>query len=449
MSLDIGLVVHYFDRSEGTGGYAVELATRFAREHRVTVYAAGIRSPVPDGVRVVHVPAFRGRAYATILSFPLAFAAVRKRHDIVHAQGWVANRADVVTAHIVLAAWLERARAAGVRSPAGERWLGGFVSRREATLYRWNARAVIAPSQQAKADIARLYGRSEGVHVVPHGFPRLVDVTPGPSAVRGDLTPAPSALVDLTPNPSPYGRGVSVMGHPSNPAPESALPGAKTGSLPEIPPLPEGEGPGVRSRDAQGEGPGVRSREIEGEGPGVRARFGIPANAFVALYVGDARKGLLTTLEAIAMTPGVHLLVLSGSPFTAYAPSIDRLGLVARVHWAGHLRDPGSAYSAVDALVHPTIYDTFALVIAEAMAHGLPVVVSRAAGASELLTHGESAWLLDTGSATEAAAGLAALMRDPSLRNRLGSGARAVAARRSWDIVALETIAVYRTLAPR
>src|SRR5262245_21198674 len=55
--MDIALVVHYYDRSEGTGGYAVELATRFAAEHQVTVYAAGVRTPVPDGVRVVHVPA--------------------------------------------------------------------------------------------------------------------------------------------------------------------------------------------------------------------------------------------------------------------------------------------------------------------------------------------------------------------------------------------------------
>lgn len=102
--MDIALVVHYYDRAEGTGGYTVELATRLAAEHRVTIYAVGVPTPPPPGVRVVNVPALRGRSYSTILTFPLAFAAVRGRHDIVHVQGWNAFHADVVTTHIVLPA---------------------------------------------------------------------------------------------------------------------------------------------------------------------------------------------------------------------------------------------------------------------------------------------------------------------------------------------------------
>jgi glycosyltransferase involved in cell wall biosynthesis len=356
--LDIGIVVHYFDRSEGTGGYAVELATRFAREHRVTIYAAGVRAPVPESATVVHVPALRGRAYLTILSFPPAFAAVRRRHDVIHAQGWVANRADVVTAHIVLAAWREKAGAAGIRPPVGERWLGRFVSRREARLYR-TAGAVIAPSGRARSDIARLYGRNERVRVIPHGF-----VNPPVAPSRSDA----------------------------------------------------------------------------------RAALGLPLNGFVALYVGDARKGLGPALEAVAATRYVQLLVLSASRRAAYDAIIQRLGIGNRVHWLGHAPDPASAYVAADVLLHPTIYDTFGLVVAEAAAHGLPAIVSRTAGASELFRHGESAWLLDAPSATETAVALASVSQDASLRTRLGHGARAVAATRSWDDVAEETLVLYQTL---
>ena len=68
--MDIAYVVHYYDTSEGTGGYVAKLLPRVARTHDVTLYVAGVRAPVPDGVRVVQVPALRGRAYATILSFP-------------------------------------------------------------------------------------------------------------------------------------------------------------------------------------------------------------------------------------------------------------------------------------------------------------------------------------------------------------------------------------------
>ena len=359
--MDIGLVVHYYDRSEGTGGYVVELATRFAAEHRVTVYAAGVRTPVPEGVRVVHVPALRGRAYATILTFPAAFAAVRKRHDVVHAQGWVANQADVVTAHIVLGAWREKARAAGVRSAAGERWFGSIVTRREARLFGQNARHLIAPSRQVEMDVARLYGRTGPAHVIPHGF--------------STATPLP-----------------------------------KTTAL---------------------------------------SQLKLPVDRFIALYVGDARKGLLPALEATAVTPGVHLLVLSGSIAGPFLTRAGELGMADRLHWAGHLRDPAAAYSAADVLVHPTIYDTFGLVVAEAMGYGLPVIVSRAAGVSELIKHGESGWILETGSAAETATALAALARDSQVRQRLGEAGRQLAARRTWDDVAADTLSVYQAAIAR
>ena len=68
----------------------------------------------------MHVPALQRPAYGMILTFPAAFGAVRRRHDLVHAQGWVTSTADVVTAHIVLQAWRTAARGAGVRAP----WLG-------------------------------------------------------------------------------------------------------------------------------------------------------------------------------------------------------------------------------------------------------------------------------------------------------------------------------------
>ena len=59
---------------------------RIAPHHKVTLYAAGVRADVPPGVEIVHVPALRGRAYATILSFPAAFASVRRRHDSINTR---------------------------------------------------------------------------------------------------------------------------------------------------------------------------------------------------------------------------------------------------------------------------------------------------------------------------------------------------------------------------
>lgn len=355
--MNIGLVVHYYDRAEGTGGYVVELASRLAREHQVTIYAAGVRTPPPEGARVVMVPALRGRAYATILTFPYAFAAVRRRHDVVHAQGWVTSRADVVTSHIVLAAWREAAGAAGIQPPAGERLFGGWVERRERELVGRRARRVIVPSRRAAADVERCYGRANGVHVIHHGFP-------GPTT------------------------------------------------------LPSRE-------DA-------------------RTRLGIPAGAFVALYAGDARKGADAAMKAVAQASGVHLLVASHSQRGPYLARARALGLAERLHWPGALADIRTGFAAADVLLHPTIYDTFALVVAEAMAWGIPVVVSRDAGIADLIEHDRSGILLAPGGGDLGPA-LVRLRDDAALRRRLADGGRAVALGRSWDRVVEETVVVYET----
>lgn len=357
--MNLALVVHHYDRSEGTGGYVARLLPPVTRHHEVTLYAAGLHAEVPAPTRVVRVPALRGSAYATILSFPTAFRLVRGRHDLVHAQGWVAPAAEVVTAHIVLRGWRDAARRAGVRSAWGERLFGGMVEDREEALYR-GARRVIAPSRKVRDELHRWYGRERGVSVVYHAFP-------------------------------------------------------------EVRALPD-------RRDA-------------------RAALGLPQDAFVALYVGDPRKGLEASLAAVARTPDVVLAVASRSPA---APSLARaatLGIERQVRWLGRMDDPTRAYAAADVLLHPTIYDAFGLVVAEAMACGVPPVVSAEAGIAELIADGESGTLVPPNDPEIIAAALERLAGDPALRGRLARGARAVAQGRTWDHVALETLAVYEQAA--
>lgn len=352
--MNIGFVVHHFDSADGTGGYAVELVNRLARDHEVTLYAAAIRSPVADGVTVIRVPTVGGSAYARILSFPAGFAVVRRKHDVVHAQGWVTHSADVVTTHIVLAAWRDAARRTGVQSRPGERWFGGFVAARERELCR-HARIVIAPSQRAAADVARFYGRTRGVVVVHHGFPNARE-------------------------------------------------------------LP--------SRHSS------------------RLAMGLPPDAFVALYAGDARKGLDRALSALSDAPGVYLLVASRSESSMYMANAKSLGVSDRVHWPGGLDDVLHAYAAADVLLHPTIYDTFAMVVAEAMAYGVPVILTRDAGIADLVTDRESGWIAGS-DRSEIVTALVTLKENRSLREHFALHGRRVASSRTWNDVATETVSAY------
>jgi UDP-glucose:(heptosyl)LPS alpha-1,3-glucosyltransferase len=62
--------------------------------------------------------------------------------------------------------------------------------------------------------------------------------------------------------------------------------------------------------------------------------------------------------------------------------------------YAGATRQPEAVYAAMDALVHPTLFDACANVVIEAMASGLPVLTSDRNGSAELVTEGESGQIL-------------------------------------------------------
>jgi UDP-glucose:(heptosyl)LPS alpha-1,3-glucosyltransferase len=91
----------------------------------------------------------------------------------------------------------------------------------------------------------------------------------------------------------------------------------------------------------------------------------------------------------------------------------------------GRVDDVAPYYAAADVCVHPTYYDACSLVTLEALAAGLPVVTTRANGASELLTPGVNGVVLDgPPSGPSVASALRPLIRDAALRRQLGAAGR-------------------------
>lgn len=181
-----------------------------------------------------------------------------------------------------------------------------------------------------------------------------------------------------------------------------------------------------------------------------RIALGLPPDRFCLLFVGNdyRKKGLDNLLEVLATLPDQVALAVVGNP--AHIPEFrrraDALGVVARVFFLGALQDVAPAYRAADALVHPTLEDTFAMVVLEAMAHGLPVVVSNAVycGISSLLSHGINSVLLeDPRSAQELGAALRLVSGDEGLRRALGGQGRLFASRYRWEDIARQQEVVY------
>jgi glycosyltransferase involved in cell wall biosynthesis len=80
--------------------------------------------------------------------------------------------------------------------------------------------------------------------------------------------------------------------------------------------------------------------------------------------------------------------------------------------------------SQLDILVHASIIaEPFGQVILEGMAAGLPVIASCGGGVSEIITHGENGWLTPMGDPDALAEGIIALLREPTIAQRLGKSA--------------------------
>lgn len=120
----------------------------------------------------------------------------------------------------------------------------------------------------------------------------------------------------------------------------------------------------------------------------VRGELGIPATATAVLFVGIGwdRKGLGPILEAVAARPAHHLVVAGRDReegrFRALAAN---LGVAGRAHFVGARTDVERHYAAADVLALASFQEAFGNVVLEALASGVPVVVTRSVGASELL----------------------------------------------------------------
>ncbi len=184
-----------------------------------------------------------------------------------------------------------------------------------------------------------------------------------------------------------------------------------------------------------------------------RAELGLPVEGTCLLFVGNdfEKKGLRTLLQALVLLPAdVRLAVVGQSEqMDTMCALAHALGVAARVVFLGARQDMVRAYAAADMLVHPTLEDTYAMVVLEAMAQGLPVVVSGPAqcGIAADLTHGDNAWLLDDPqSATEIAAAVQRVLDDGALAEALSTQATRFAQAHSWTEAAARQEQVYTEL---
>jgi phosphatidylinositol alpha-mannosyltransferase len=169
--------------------------------------------------------------------------------------------------------------------------------------------------------------------------------------------------------------------------------------------------------------------------------------------LGDPRKGLTVLLSAFEtmapQRPGLRLLIAGPGDLDEVRRSLPA-DLVDRVELLGLVSDVDKArmLRSVDVYVAPnTGWESFGIVLLEAMAVGTPVLASDLEAFRAVLDGGTSGQVFVTEDPDDLAAKAGALLDDPETRARLVTLGRARARSYDWSTVARDIVRVYETVA--
>lgn len=193
-----------------------------------------------------------------------------------------------------------------------------------------------------------------------------------------------------------------------------------------------------------------------------RERIAASQETFVALCIGNdyKRKGVPTLIEAARLIKERGGLA-GGRPFRIAVVGKERhkveqelsdlcrqKGVYDRVKFYGPQDLVERWHAMADLFVLPSRFDAFGNVVLEAMATGVPVLVSSKAGAVEVVSEGKNGFVLaDPDDAPAIADCVMRLAQDEPLRQKLGEAARVTAETYSWDHHFSKMLALYEEVA--
>jgi len=189
--------------------------------------------------------------------------------------------------------------------------------------------------------------------------------------------------------------------------------------------------------------------------------IGVPPCNRMLLFVGriEPLKGIDALLEAIRIMRlkgvDVCLAVIGGNPESGVEETStemerlkslrDQAGLTDLVAFLGKRSQDTLPYyySAAEAVVMPSQYESFGMVALEAMACGAPVVASQVGGLAYLVQDGVTGFIVPVDDPRLLAEKLIRIVEDPGLRQQLGSQAAHIAKEYGWEKIGARIIELY------
>ncbi len=178
----------------------------------------------------------------------------------------------------------------------------------------------------------------------------------------------------------------------------------------------------------------------------MRKEIGVGEGDFVCLFVGGEweRKGLDVAIQSLAFLKDSRprLLVVGKGRIDTFAAMAREFGVAERVVFGGFRSSTAPLYAAADALIMPSRYEAFSLVMLEAAASGIPIVATRVNGVEDFLEDGRNGLIVEETPRAVAAA-IDRLIHERGLKQRMGTHARRRAAAFGWERVSAEIDRLY------
>lgn len=186
-------------------------------------------------------------------------------------------------------------------------------------------------------------------------------------------------------------------------------------------------------------------------GPGSPGERNAAAPLVLSIGRLDPQKDFPTLLRAwqtvSARVRNARLAIAGVGPEDSSLRSLSRGLRLENVEFPGFVQDVPGLLRSASLYVQPSAWEGFGLTVAEAMACGLPVIVSDADSLPELVTHGQTGLVVPKGEPVPLAEAMAQLLQDPERAAALARAARAEALGRfSVDRMVADYADLYREL---
>jgi glycosyltransferase involved in cell wall biosynthesis len=171
-----------------------------------------------------------------------------------------------------------------------------------------------------------------------------------------------------------------------------------------------------------------------------RKELGIPRDALVVLSVGrehpqkDFGTGIKAFAEATSNMPQAYYVIVGRGTGT-WRSLGNELQLQERLVLCEGLEGDAlvGAYQQSDIFFMPSVWELMPLVLLEAMACGLPAVVTNVSGSQDIVQTGQNGVVVEPGRPTGMAVALRDVAADKALRERMGTASLARAEDYSWE----------------